>query len=114
MPDVAAAIWDTMVEEFMPVPKSNDWKAIAAVFGEKWHFPHCVGAIDGKHIAIKAPARSGSLFHNYKGHFSIALLAVADANLLFRVVDIGAYGDGSDGGVSLWSRSEGGNSGPSQ
>ena len=99
VPDVAAAIWDTMVQDFMPVPRKDDWKVIADVFAEKWQFPHCVGAIDGKHIAIKAPGRSGSLFRNYKGYFSIVLLAVADANHLFRVVDIGAYGGGSDGGV---------------
>uniref|UniRef100_A0A8C1KK70 DDE Tnp4 domain-containing protein n=2 Tax=Cyprinus carpio TaxID=7962 RepID=A0A8C1KK70_CYPCA len=83
----------------MPVPQESDWRAIAEGFSSKWAFPHCLGAIDGKHITIKAPADSGSLYYNYKGQFSIVLLAVVDANYLFRVVDIGAFGKSSDGGT---------------
>lgn len=98
VPSVATAIWERLVGEYMPVPQESDWKEIAEGFSTKWAFPHCLGAIDGKHITIKAPADSGSLYYNYKGQFSIVLLAVVDANYLFRVVDIGAYGKSSDGG----------------
>lgn len=42
-------------------------------FKEKWNFPNCFACIDGMHIRIKRPAKSGSPFYNYKQYFSITL-----------------------------------------
>ncbi|XP_024294282.2 protein ALP1-like [Oncorhynchus tshawytscha] len=99
VPSVAQAIWDCLVGEYMPVPKEEDWRAIAAEVLERWNFPTCLGSIAGKHIVIQAPPCSGSQFYNYKGTYSVVLLAVVDAIYCFRVVDVGAYGKGSDGGT---------------
>ena len=96
---VSQAIWDCLVEEYMPVPTKQDWRDIAAGFLQRWNFPNCLGSIDGKHVVIQAPSNSGSLFHNYKGTFSIVLLAVVDADCMFRVIDVGGYGRNSDGGT---------------
>ncbi|KAJ4944615.1 hypothetical protein JOQ06_013158, partial [Pogonophryne albipinna] len=96
--EVAGAIWTALVEETMPVPQMEDWRAIAAEFQERWNFPNCVGAIDGKHVVIQAPANSGSLYFNYKSSHSLVLLAVVDAQYLFRVVDVGGFGRSSDSG----------------
>ena len=96
--EVARAIWTALVEDTMPVPKAEYWRAITAQFQERWNFPHCFGAIDGKHVVIQSPCNSGSLFFNYKSTYSLVLLAVVDADYLFRVVDVGGFGRTSDSG----------------
>lgn len=93
------AIWENLVDEFMPAPDEDGWKNIAQDFWNIWNFPHCIGSIDGKHVKIRAPSKSGSDFYNYKGYFSIVLLAVVDARYKFIAVDVGAKGSQSDGGI---------------
>ena len=82
------------------MPKSTcEWAYIAETFSARWNFPNCLGSIDGKHIQIVAPEHGGSVFFNYKGFFSIVLLAVADANYNVIYAHVGCQGRISDGGV---------------
>ncbi|CAN8028500.1 unnamed protein product, partial [Ixodes persulcatus] len=80
-------------------PDTAVWLRVADGFSRSWQFPNCLVAVDGKHILIQAPAKSGSMFFNYKGTYSIVLLAVVDSDYKFVVVDVGASGKQSDGGV---------------
>lgn len=83
----------------MPVPTMEILKKNGEVFGEKWGFPNCVGALDGKHVRIKRPDKSKNMYWNYKSFYSTNMLTVTDANYKFVVVDVGGYGKDSDGGM---------------
>lgn len=92
-------IGNVLLKEMMPKPTEEMWKSISADIYTIWNFPNCIGALDGKHITIQAPPNSGSLFYNYKKHFSIVLLALVDAHYNFIAVNVGSYGKDSDGGI---------------
>ena len=66
--------------------------------------PPAVGALDGKHIAIKKPKKSGSEYFNYKGYFSLVLLALVGADCKFLWVNAGASGSSSD--AQIFNRSK--------
>jgi len=102
--EVCGAIRDTYKDELMKCPTTPDeWRPIINEFTNRWNFPHCCGAIDGKHIAIKKPPHSGSRYYNYKGFFSIVLLALVGADYRFLYVDVGAHGASSD--AQIYNRS---------
>lgn len=62
----------------------NCFLQVAEDFEEFWNMPHCLGAMDGKHINIECTDNSGSLDHNYKKVFSKSMLAISDAHYRYR------------------------------
>ncbi|KYN07875.1 hypothetical protein ALC62_01153 [Cyphomyrmex costatus] len=77
---------------YLSSPTEEDWMKYAQGYWKRWNIPNCVGSIDGKHIRMRCPPNSGSLYYNYKKYYSIVLLAVADHLYRFTLVDIGAFG----------------------
>nr|CAH7726027.1 unnamed protein product [Callosobruchus chinensis] len=75
---------------YMTEPNEGPWEQIAKDFEDKWNYPHCIGALEGKHVQIRCPAGAGSLYYNYTGTYSIVLMALVDANYKFTLVDVGA------------------------
>ncbi|XP_050676558.1 putative nuclease HARBI1 isoform X10 [Leptidea sinapis] len=99
VPQVCKAIWTQLVRKHMPEPSEDSFKNIAQCFWDRWQFPNCIGCIDGKHIRIIKPKKSGSMYYNYKSFFSIGLLAVTDPNYKFVMINVGSYGKDNDAGV---------------
>nr|XP_022906871.1 uncharacterized protein LOC111418565 [Onthophagus taurus] len=88
IPETCEAIHKTL-REFIQVPATSDeWKNVESGFRQRWNFPGCVGALDGKHIVIRAPTATGSDYYNYKNSFSIVLMALADSDYCFLKRDI--------------------------
>ena len=61
----------------------DGWHVIADKFYEKWNFPHICGALDGKHVACWCTPKTGSMNYNYKGFYSVVLMAFVDADYKF-------------------------------
>jgi len=74
---------------YLPQPTIEMWLLIANEFEQIWQFPHCISALDGKHIVIKKPLKNGTSFYNYKQTFSEVLMALVDAHYKFISIDIG-------------------------
>lgn len=90
--EVCRAIWITMQPDFLPNPSKKYWEKISLDFETNANFPHCIGAVDGKHIRIICPRLSGSMFYNLKQYYSLILMAIADSNYRFIYANIGSYG----------------------
>ena len=93
---VCKAILAEFQKEYLTCPTdSTDWKKVEK-FRTIWNVPHAVGTLDGKHIAMKKPKKSRSEYYNYKGFFSLLLLALVDTEYRFLWVDVGSSGSPSD------------------
>ncbi|XP_046735632.1 protein ALP1-like [Diprion similis] len=97
--ETCEAIWIALSTIYLPQKTPQDWYEIGKDFLEIWNLPNCVGAIDGKHIAIQSPPNSGSLYFSYKKSHSIVLMAACDAKYKFTMANVGALGSDNDAGI---------------
>ena len=80
--ETTGATWNVFSEKgyLQPPQSTKDLENICRRFKNRWNFPYCVGALDGKHVVIQAHAKSGSFFFNYKKSFRSVLLGLCDAS----------------------------------
>lgn len=97
--ETCEAIKNALSPKYLKVPSKEEWKNISKRFWEQWNVPNCLGAIDGKHIAIQAPSNAGSVWYNYKKFHSMVLMAVCDHNYMFTLFDIGSEGSHNDSSI---------------
>jgi hypothetical protein len=63
-----------MRPESIPKPTKEQWNLTALQSERRANFPHCLEAVDGKHIRAIKPEHSGSLFYSYQNFFSVVLM----------------------------------------
>jgi hypothetical protein len=97
VPEVCRAIREVLKREVIKCPTTpEEWRPISEDFERRANVSHAVAALDGKHVAVRCPPNTGTLYHNYKGFFSVVLLALVDANYKFLWIDTGGLGSQSD------------------
>ncbi|XP_074030027.1 uncharacterized protein [Leptinotarsa decemlineata] len=79
-PQVLDGLIDCFEENVQVLSTPEEWLHHAKEYLRLWNFPHCIGAMDGKHVMLQAPIHTSSDYFNYKEFFSIVLLALVDAN----------------------------------
>ena len=62
----------------------RDWNELETEFRLRWNVPHAIAAFNGKHVAIRKSPKSRSIYNNYTGFFSIILMALVDAEYMFK------------------------------
>ncbi|KAL6723549.1 hypothetical protein Aduo_018539 [Ancylostoma duodenale] len=75
--EVAESIAKEFFLEVFPLPFRSTWADSASDFANMWNYPRGVAALDGKHFECFRPSHSGSTFFDYKGYYSIVLLALS-------------------------------------
>ena len=100
--ETSLAIYNSLKQPYLKPPSSKEeWLSIWSGFEDSWNFPHCLRAIDRKHIRIECPKLTGSYYYNYKGFYSIVLLAICDSSYCFTLFDLRHYGSNNDSGVLI-------------
>ncbi len=65
IPDVCQTIVNDYHEEVIKTPITpQDWIVVANQMSRRWQYHHCLGAIDGKHVAIRKPRKAVSYYFN--------------------------------------------------
>jgi hypothetical protein len=62
------------IDFFLLPTREEAWLETAKDFNDKWNLPHCLGAIDGKHVVPQCPVNTGSSFSILKGHLVLFYL----------------------------------------
>ncbi len=95
--EVCAAIVEAYHKEVILTPYTpEDWMVIANNNSRRLQYHHCLGAIDGKHVAISKPVNGSSYYYNYKNFHLIVLMALVDGDYKLTWVEVGANGTSSD------------------
>uniref|UniRef100_A0A6P7GNG8 Protein ANTAGONIST OF LIKE HETEROCHROMATIN PROTEIN 1-like n=1 Tax=Diabrotica virgifera virgifera TaxID=50390 RepID=A0A6P7GNG8_DIAVI len=82
--EVCEALCRNLQHIYLPEPTTEIWKKSEEGFRNTWRFPNCIGSIDGKHVTIKCPDKTGSNYWCYLNKFSTVLMAIVGRVFRFQ------------------------------
>ncbi|KAK3931751.1 Protein ALP1-like [Frankliniella fusca] len=97
--ETTSVIWSVLKKTVFPKLDRDLWLKTAAEFEVMWNIPHCLGAVDGKQVYIKAFPHSGSRWFGYKKRHCMTFMGVSNAKHQFIIVESGASGKRSDANI---------------
>ena len=81
IPQVLDAVYTVLKDDYLKCPTSHeDRSELVGQTYKRWQFSYLYAVADGKYTALFHPFHSASESYNYKGFFSIVLMAHADYN----------------------------------
>ncbi|XP_028901135.2 uncharacterized protein LOC105219772 [Zeugodacus cucurbitae] len=81
--DFCRGVWDKISSKYLTSSFLTQEKITECVEGfTKIGFPQCLGAVDGCHVDISPSASDAVDYFNYKGWYSMVLLAFVDYRFL--------------------------------
>lgn len=80
--ETCEVIWNVLMPIHLPPPTKERFETITEEFFKRWNIPNCIGAVDGKHIPIQAPAHTGTDYFSYKKTFRYLLGNFFEVNMV--------------------------------
>ncbi|XP_064465946.1 uncharacterized protein LOC135377463 [Ornithodoros turicata] len=77
-------IVDELERSTVRLPTEDEMQQHIQEFEAVLRFPHAMGALDGSHFPVSPPKEHAADYHNYKGWYSVILLALVDHRYRFR------------------------------
>ncbi|ETN63564.1 hypothetical protein AND_004722 [Anopheles darlingi] len=97
IPEVCGSLIEVL-QDYVKLPENKEeWLRVSQEYENRWKFPHAIGAVEGRYVALKAPMSSETEHSQTKRNCNVVLLGVVDSNSNFMYADI----DSSDGALCL-------------
>ena len=97
--EVCEAIVCVLQPQYIQFPTGEMLTRTVQGFEQIWKVPQCVGAIDGSHIPILAPANNHTDYYNRKGWYSMLVQGTVDYKYCFIDINVGWPGGVHDARV---------------
>ncbi|XP_049268088.1 uncharacterized protein LOC125757050 [Rhipicephalus sanguineus] len=102
--EFCATVVRRLESRYVKFPREREVAEHVRRFAAVTGFPQGMGALDGCHIEVCPPKENAADYINYKGWYSVILLAVVDHTYKFQYTNVGTPGKNHDSNVFQRSR----------